>query len=298
MKTKFSNNRELCHVWASQSQEFGKGNNLSFTNEKIQSYDWFTIGMFIEKDVVLVRTDYYSNSTSRHLHLVRSAIPNYYRVFYCYYLPDRNDKLTQTIHNKNISYYLAEIANCAASFKTSRVYKRHHYSRQIMNSSFLQQYCNLFGLDVPTYELLDNGYVDRECEKADKRTLELKEKAEEKYQLFLDSITERLQEHTTSWINGEHNSPTLIAYNGKKRVYISYPNIYLRVKNNEVETSKGAKVPLKEAHLLYKMIEAGKDIKGHQIGHYTVIGINGTLKIGCHDITREEIKRFANSQNW
>ena len=32
------------------------------------------------------------------------------------------------------------------------------------------------------------------------------------------------------------------------------------------------------------MIISDKDIKGYKIGYYTVIGLNGTLKIGCHNI--------------
>jgi hypothetical protein len=39
-----------------------------------------------------------------------------------------------------------------------------------------------------------------------------------------------------------------------------------------------------EGRLLYKMIKQGKDIKGHKIGYYTVISVNGVLTIGCHKI--------------
>jgi len=48
-------------------------------------------------------------------------------------------------------------------------------------------------------------------------------------------------------------------------------------------------VPIKEATILYKMIKAGKDIKGYKIDKYTVISINGTLKIGCHNINRANV---------
>ena len=37
------------------------------------------------------------------------------------------------------------------------------------------------------------------------------------------------------------------------------------------------------------MIKAGKDIKGYKIDKYTVISINGTLKIGCHNINRANV---------
>jgi hypothetical protein len=42
------------------------------------------------------------------------------------------------------------------------------------------------------------------------------------------------------------------------------------------------------------MIKAKRDIKGHQIDGYTVISINGTLKIGCHDIDMTYVKKIGN----
>jgi hypothetical protein len=65
-----------------------------------------------------------------------------------------------------------------------------------------------------------------------------------------------------------------------------------------VETTKGARVSYEAAKLLYSMIKAGKDIKGHNIDGYTVISLNGVLKIGCHEIPREEVDRFAKLMNW
>jgi len=72
----------------------------------------------------------------------------------------------------------------------------------------------------------------------------------------------------------------------------------LRIKNDSVETSRQAYVPLKEAKLLWNFIKEGRDIKGHKIGGYTVISMNGVLKIGCHEIKREELDRFVEKYNW
>ena len=51
-----------------------------------------------------------------------------------------------------------------------------------------------------------------------------------------------------------------------------------------IETSQKVKIPIKSAKILYKMIQSGKDIKGYKIEDFTVISLNGTLKIGCHHI--------------
>ena len=65
-----------------------------------------------------------------------------------------------------------------------------------------------------------------------------------------------------------------------------------------METSKGARVSLKAAKVLFKMIKSGKDIKGFDLEGYTVIGLNGVLTIGCHAIERKEINRLAALLNW
>jgi len=64
-----------------------------------------------------------------------------------------------------------------------------------------------------------------------------------------------------------------------------------------VETSQGANVPVKDAKVLYKMILAGKDIKGYRIGYYTVISINGALKIGCHNINIDSMHTIGKILN-
>lgn len=51
-----------------------------------------------------------------------------------------------------------------------------------------------------------------------------------------------------------------------------------------IETSQRVKIPIESAKTLYKLIQSGKDIKGYKIEGYTVISLNGTLKIGCHRI--------------
>ena len=73
---------------------------------------------------------------------------------------------------------------------------------------------------------------------------------------------------------------------------------FLRIEGNEVVTTGGARVPVKEAKILLARIRAGKDIKGFKIGFYTVISINGTLKIGCHEFEKSEIDTFTKFYNW
>jgi hypothetical protein len=52
-------------------------------------------------------------------------------------------------------------------------------------------------------------------------------------------------------------------------------------------------VKRENAKLLYKMIERGIDIQGKHIEHYTVTSINGTLKIGCHNINIDSMHKVG-----
>ena len=70
--------------------------------------------------------------------------------------------------------------------------------------------------------------------------------------------------------------------------------MFLRINKeaNEVETSRGAKVPLDEALRLCNTIVQKKPIREVMIGHYTVRDIDkDNLYIGCHTIPLKEIYR-------
>jgi hypothetical protein len=70
---------------------------------------------------------------------------------------------------------------------------------------------------------------------------------------------------------------------------------YLRLSldKEKIETNQGIKVYANEAIKLYKLIMAGINIKGHRIGSYIVTSINGTLKIGCHNIDMDSVHKVG-----
>lgn len=80
-----------------------------------------------------------------------------------------------------------------------------------------------------------------------------------------------------------------------------YP-CYLRVKGGEVETSQGASVPVKHALRLYALASKCRDAgkvwesppeKAFAVGHYTLTSISATgdVVIGCHSLTWDEMTR-------
>jgi hypothetical protein len=71
-----------------------------------------------------------------------------------------------------------------------------------------------------------------------------------------------------------------------------------KTKIKVIETSKGARVPYEAGRKLYTLIKAGRDVVGYDLDGYTVISLNGVLKVGCHEIERTEIERFAKKEGW
>jgi len=72
--------------------------------------------------------------------------------------------------------------------------------------------------------------------------------------------------------------------------------VFLRIKGDIVETSKGARVPLDKALMLYGLIRKGKEIKGLRIGHYTCTYYNNEkVVIGCHSIALKEVERVLSA---
>jgi hypothetical protein len=60
-----------------------------------------------------------------------------------------------------------------------------------------------------------------------------------------------------------------------------------------VESSQRIRVSVEAARDLYKAIQRGIDIKGRKIDYYTIISINGTLKIGCHNINMDSVHQIG-----
>ena len=120
-----------------------------------------------------------------------------------------------------------------------------------------------------------------------------------------------IQKNIEKWYNGEVRDIKFLVSDRRTR-YGSYNNpVYLRINPydaNEVETSKGAKVTLQKAKLLYykfkKCIAENKEWHTNgetfSLGYYNVNSIskhyNGQwyIKAGCHQVFDTQIEEFVN----
>ena len=338
MKTVFANHSEVCHIWAQREQEEGRAGNITFTGDRIDSYDWWTMAMFHGDNVCLMRSWSYSPSTSQHMSHVASAIDKEkYRVLL---VPEPSLDMTKPNiyrrdHEANINHLAQGIIDYAR-----RAYLGAVYGDQDIMFSDLEFYLEYFDME-PT-ELARIAYfyrVNPETMPILKRVQESAKVyavhgvrvSKEELPVFLEAVEKTESEinykdlerrYMKSWINGTEMSwgsrtvefTIKWEFEGKKKYRtttrtISLPETMLRVhvsqgmfededEEKTIITSMGARVEFREGRILFDRIMAGKPVHGHRIGHYTVNSYNGGLKIGCHNISRNEITRFCRSVGW
>ncbi len=338
---------ELVHVWARQTQEYGRNShgNFYFRGSEIYSYgSHFCIAKIIKKPkadgtggVVLVTTRTYSNTTSAQVWATKAAVRHMKNVE-CYYPEDENPgrnykefaeqikshlsviesagKIRQNTKDQSVAVLPLIIKDVKEYLKytsnkiTKEIGYRDDYRKDLLAA---MQKARKYPL---TQEIKDRmaEYSARQAEVSKARSAKLDAlRAErnaiwEKQRSESEARKERLRalyaENPEAvldlWRNGQKfESEMEITFDRWNSVIkLNEGNALLRLSDDVIETSMGARVSVDEGRLLLSMIRAGKDVKGHNIGGYTVIGLNGVLKVGCHEIPRAEIERFAKSQGW
>ena len=293
MKKVFKNHSEVCHVWASQSQESGSASNINFNNESIYSYGWWIMAKFINNDTVLIRNWSYSSSTGKHLTHVHRSLAGYINKIYCY----NPDNIRESLIND-----IKELKNNKDKFKTAIKRKESivNSSESIINN--INKYLtatNNKGLlnkklqysDKFTAKTLIKKYSFNEAEiiEAKEQTAKIEIREAEKKRIFeekLNKLNTYIKENVdiqkeyniqlSKWQKGEINS--LDSYDVIKAVFEQdktfdqlYRDVYkndrwhlrslfsnnknvLRIHNNQVETNQHATVSIKQAELLWHRI--------------------------------------------
>lgn len=282
MKTRF-NNRELCHIWAQQTQEIGKGSSMFFEGNKIYSYGkHFEIARIVKPNngygrVILFNSDSYSVTTSKHQTFVRQAID--YNTSKVYIVPIIADMDAPYTLAGNIPYFIEQIETNLKEAASSRKYKENCLSRAQKCINEMFEFAGEFGIQM-TSEM--TKYFGMNV-----LSPEVMAEIQESEKLRKARELQKRKKDIEEWLTGEKQSIGGLS------------EVFLRVNGENVETTLGAKVPIIEANLLYKAIKTDKPVHGIKIGYYTVNGYNnGVLAIGCHKLKDTEINRFAKVMGW
>ena len=133
------------------------------------------------------------------------------------------------------------------------------------------------------------------CEKREAIALEKARKEEE-------ARNKALEERIQMWKSGEISQLSYYCWSENDQ-----PNVWLRIKNGKIETSKGIKVELTEAERLWRLIKVFHN--GGQFQHDLALDVTGhrwafnryendILTAGCHRIAYNEMESIAKQLGW
>ena len=271
MKTVFTNS-ECVHTFAQRTQNKGRtsNNNIFFEGDIIYSYGYhYELGRFLDNKTILINDEGYSNSTAKHITLLIGATSQHKQ-----YYTTKTD--VYLVHGQIM--YLKD--------KLARARKPQMYISQIYSlwNSF-------------------NEYINER-----KRNELRKYKEYKELLLFVDSLQEETSiEDLRQWAKEETRkkkdkekkqlAESLTKFREYKKDYFRIGGKdYLRLSKcaQFVETSQGVKIDAQEAKRYLKLLKSGVMMRGAKIGNYTTISFDKLLRIGCHNISKEEIQHISN----
>jgi hypothetical protein len=284
MRQVFSN-AEIPHLWAHQQQEHARNGNQSYWFRGDTLYSYLEPIGRITNGVALFRLAQFSVTTSRHQSEMRQAA----RHLPAFTVRDlRTDSYNGDVpHDQNLDDYQLRITAAAVTLRRSRKANRDYRLTALAELvEEANRYTEWAGagrrFTVPSDEAIAELVAN---EKA------AKERERQRQQQLAEAVRRDNAEKIAKWIAGE---PVQLPYN--------LDTAYLRVEQDEVVTSKGARVPLSHVRralpLVWRLIERGEAYvrNGHAIhlGNYALDRIepDGTVRAGCHAFTKAEVQRF------
>jgi hypothetical protein len=288
MKKVFTSSIEVCHIFAQRTQDEARtsSRNLFFDNKnKIYSYGHhYLLAEFINDETILINNTGYSNTTSKHISQITQATRQYKQHFFkdiC--LQNVYNRITEAsqklINARKKEVYALEIINAFESF-TSFVkefkkyinYSSNYYGYNLNDEIGLKNNSQFDEIKSIYLQIFENKESFIEAGK--ERIKREKEKAKEK----LKKDLEKFFTYEIDYINTRDLKEDFLRISQDK---------------TQIETTQQIRIDINEAKALYRLIKEGKDIKGYKIGYYTVISLNGVLKVGCHNINRNNLTEIG-----
>ena len=274
----------VAHLWAHKSQDFARnpGHNFYFHGDTIYSYgSHFPVARHVSRkgnSAVLFTTRSYSATTAGHKCMVEGAC----RHLTVFHVADVNG----TEPRKQFAEYRAAYMALVGKYAKARQRKPEHLAalRDLVEEA--NQFAAFFGLRARLTLPDDLTGMIAECQAIEKRDRERKQREERKRE-------REAQERLQKWVDGQ----------------IDYcPNGYgqairLRIAGEELQTSRGARVPLAHAVKAFRVLKRLHDKgqayqrNGHTIhlGQFALDSLDteGNVTAGCHTVQWAEITRVA-----
>jgi hypothetical protein len=318
---------EIPHLWAHQitPEARNAGRNLYFKGATIYSYgSHFPIARHVtsangKRKAVLFTTRDYSNTTSKHKHLVRCALPAETIRFY---VPQVD--VGAFSRNHNLAYFIREMGNEWIKAQKSIKYGASHIASMRGLLANAKAYAKFFGASAADLKLPATPKQIRELQ-TKIAARETKRKQREQWAAENPSEAQRIRQEAFAkrnaaaiakyenekqeWYAGERShfpqNPALKSWQQSRNAELRIVTVAESSTHNVqvVQTSLGVSVPIDHAirglRLVRAVMQSGREYKrnGHteHLGPYAVdsIAIDGTLKAECHVITWDSIARIA-----
>jgi hypothetical protein len=271
MKKVFSNSADVMHIFVSQNQQEGKSSNVFFYGSQLYSYGYhYLLGEFIEnkksEKAILINDSGYSFTTSKHIHQIKQASRQFDQFF------------TTSTDNKKVISKLIELANKLEKAKKPIIYINEA-------NSLFNSYSKWCTWNETKIDKLVQAYFDTIKSYEDK----------DSYTKTYSDLNKNIEKLKSKKQKDEEKQKLKKFFDYETNYLYNMNEDFVRISKDKlnIETSQSVLIPIKEAAMLYKLILLGKDIKGVKISEYTCIGLNGTLKIGCHHINVKNMHKIG-----
>jgi len=291
MRKVLKNHDEVAHVWAQQIQYQGRSSNIFFCGKTIYSYgEHFPLARFEKKNVVLMNSNAYSVSTSKHQSIVLRAIDlDTVKVFQVPYTGSEREKRCDW---ENVKNYFKEFERFLDKASRARSNYSYYLARAKSSREHAFEYCKEFRCRRHLKKFDFDFDFDSDSVKEKVSKIKIREKENEARRIAL--MESALKKGVIKWRNGEN---VLIQ---------NHPITLLRLSSDgkTVETSKRAYFPLEDAKRAIRFVNAvvkkGEPWKRNgerfKIGiyHLDTVSACGDVKAGCHNVKFQEIERLSN----
>jgi hypothetical protein len=265
---KVVSSHDVAHLFNGQNQStaYTPTRNFYFIGNSIYSYgSHFCIARFVDHNTLLFTERGYSNTTSKHIAITRSATSNRDKI-YCAY-PDGT-------HEANFDFWTSNAERIGQSLIKAR--KPAKYISELENVKYrAERYATYFGIEIPfrLKNILDVTNADQYMAHASDVLEFNKQEARRKAREQVKAHAKQLKDWRAFKVSN---------------IYGRIDFDYLRVTDTDFETSQRVKIPVNIGLRLYKTIRTLKP--GDAFLSYQVKDITDTfIQIGCHKIAFKEI---------
>jgi hypothetical protein len=283
-KRKVYDNATVAHYWANQVQVCARSqqDNFYYHGQTIYSYgNHFPIAKIYD-GFILLTTKTYSNTTAKHIYIVRNACSHKNVI-------EVSDVMGN--HESNFNFWHSSITALINKIPKARN-KAKYINLAKLLSEDANRYVSVFKIKMPK----DLAKVIKSIElDAEELCEELKLKAKKEHDLVFGKGKRLYEKFLKEWRKGKsiNDIIDLMSLNSYKLAaqYKNYTGLTsIRLNEQDLETTKGVFVPRHIISHLLDKYSANLLKVGDKVIHYTINEINKKyVAISCHKILTEEI---------